>query len=606
MSRDTASSPRESDKTTLEMAPISRGETKSRDPLVHLVFYHHSQVRTLHLAEGESVVVGRAWPSDLLIDDPGLSRQHARFERNGHEIVVEDLGSRNGTTVNEERVERAHVNAGQRIRLSEVMAAVHWVSDSPRTALDTYDRFGELVDYEVARCGATGRSLSLIMLELDDPVAPIAEGAWFEKVRQATRPLGRITLYDPKTLLLLLPEVDSSAATSLAASLDGGKEMPAARLAVATFPSAGTTREELVSQVKDALLQTTPGARVRSADIPVRPAPQATDAVIESSVMKELFDLVSRVAAADLPVLILGETGTGKELIAERLHRESPRASKAFRTVNCAAIPATLVESVLFGHERGAFTGASRAQRGVFEDSDGGTVFLDEIGELGPGAQAALLRVLESKTITRVGGSRERIVDIRVVAATHRDLDAMVREGQFRLDLLFRLNTIPLRVPPLRDRVEEIEPLVLHFLDRARARFASNALGIAEEALETLSAYQWPGNVRELRNVVERACVLSSGPLISTSDLPDKIRSSHSGPIPAADATSESPDAAITAIGSFKEKVRNYEERLILEGLRRAEWNQSRAAEFLRMPLRTLVFKMRAYELKKSFERKEN
>jgi transcriptional regulator with GAF, ATPase, and Fis domain len=236
--------------------------------------------------------------------------------------------------------------------------------------------------------------------------------------------------------------------------------------------------------------------------------------------LKRVMELVEQVAPSDAPVLLLGETGVGKEVVAGSLHRGSRRASGPFIKVNCGAIPASLLEAELFGHEKGAFTGALKTRPGYFERADGGTIFLDEIAELSPEAQVRLLRVLQDKQVERVGGGQTLSLDIRVVAATHRDLQAMADEGLFRKDLLFRLNVLPINIPPLRERKEDIPPLAYHFLaKKAREMALPDLPRIADGAVDRLMSYDWPGNVRELENVIERQIIISRGALITFSDL---------------------------------------------------------------------------------------
>ncbi len=236
--------------------------------------------------------------------------------------------------------------------------------------------------------------------------------------------------------------------------------------------------------------------------------------------LREVMSMVRQVAGRDTPVLLLGETGTGKEIVAQSVHMTSRRRSGPFVAVNCGAIPETLLDSELFGHEKGAFTGAHGTRRGRFERADAGTIFLDEIGELPHAAQVRLLRVLQSREIERVGGSDTIRVDVRIVAATHRNLEEMASTGRFRRDLLFRLNVFPIRIPPLRERREDIPPLVHHFIDaKTREMHMPVRPGLAAGALERLVAYDWPGNVRELENVIERALILSRGNPLDFADL---------------------------------------------------------------------------------------
>ncbi|MFS8069322.1 MAG: sigma 54-interacting transcriptional regulator [Byssovorax sp.] len=301
----------------------------------------------------------------------------------------------------------------------------------------------------------------------------------------------------------------------------------------------------------------------------------------------------TRIARSPIPVLLLGETGTGKEVVARAIHERSPRRARSMVCVNCGAIPAQLVESTLFGHERGAFTGASQQQRGIFEAADGGTVLLDEVGELPPAAQAALLRVLETRRVVRVGSSREIEVDVRVVAATHRDLEAMCASGGFRLDLLYRLNAMTLTIPPLRARPEEIVPLTLRFLHQANEANGLALRGVEPAALTLLQRYPWPGNVRELRNAIERAVILAEG---------ERGRGARVAE-PAMDrdpkSEGEEPAPASAEAADLRARLLRYEAKLIVEALRDTQWNQTEAAHALGMPLRTLVHKIKTLGIRK-------
>jgi formate hydrogenlyase transcriptional activator len=242
------------------------------------------------------------------------------------------------------------------------------------------------------------------------------------------------------------------------------------------------------------------------------------DIVGSSETLRTVLRQVTKVAASDSTVLILGETGTGKELIARAIHKRSRRADRAFIGVNCAAIPTSLIASELFGHEKGAFTGATQRRLGRFESANGGTVFLDEVGDLPPEIQIALLRVLQEREIERVGGNKSIAVDVRVLAATHRDLNALVAEGKFRQDLLYRLNVVPIEIPPLRERAADIPLLVEYFIDRFGKRAGKKFKTIDRKCLELFQAYGWPGNVRELQNVIERAVILSEGEIFSVDE----------------------------------------------------------------------------------------
>jgi two-component system, NtrC family, response regulator HydG len=298
-----------------------------------------------------------------------------------------------------------------------------------------------------------------------------------------------------------------------------------------------------------------------------------------SAVMKKVAEMVETVAASDATVLILGESGTGKELVARAIHAGSARRYNPLVVVNCAALPEGTLESELFGHEAGAFTGARARHKGKFETAEGGTVFLDEIGEVSPKVQVDLLRVLEEKVVTRLGGNTPLPVDFRVIAATNRDLPALVTAGTFREDLYWRLNVFTIEIPPLRERREDIPVLAERFLDRFAQAMSRKPLRLSPATLEVLQSYPWPGNVRELQNAIERAVVIGSGPLVEPKDLPVHITSAAAGP--GAGSLAEAEKAHIQAV------------------LDAQEWNITRAARILEIDRVTLYNKIRKYELQK-------
>jgi DNA-binding NtrC family response regulator len=308
-----------------------------------------------------------------------------------------------------------------------------------------------------------------------------------------------------------------------------------------------------------------------------------------SAGMRAVLDTVSRVAPLRTTVLLTGESGTGKEVIAKALHYNSPRASQPLVAINCAAIPENLLESELFGHERGAFTDAHARKLGHFESAHRGTIFLDEIGEMNPGTQAKLLRVLEQGTFARVGGSQPITVDVRVVAATNRDLDQSMQQGTFRPDLFFRLNVVAIHLPPLRDRREDLPLLIRHFLQRKAAELGMAEKQFAAGAFDSLLHYGYPGNVRELENLVERALALSQGALMGVEDLPPHLANGRS--VAAPPATLPAAQATATA-ASLSDAVDQLEHTLITDALTQAEHNQTRAAEILGTTRRILKYKM--------------
>ncbi|MGA2582495.1 MAG: sigma-54 dependent transcriptional regulator [Tepidisphaeraceae bacterium] len=306
----------------------------------------------------------------------------------------------------------------------------------------------------------------------------------------------------------------------------------------------------------------------------------------QSRQMKEVFARIQRAAPVDSTVLILGESGTGKELVAQALHHNSPRKKGPFVAVNCAAVPATLVESELFGHVRGAFTGATDRRIGRFEQSDGGTLFVDEIGDFELGLQAKLLRVLESFTVTPVGGHEDRKVNVRVVAATSRDIRKMVEEGKFREDLFYRLNVVSITLPPLRDRPDDIPILMDHFLKEITEQKHTAPRRVSREVMERFQNYRWPGNVRELRNALESMMVLAEGDILTEKDLPDRV----------AQGTTQTGSPSQIPSGLTMEEL----ERLaISRALDQCAGNRTHAAGKLGISIRTLQRKLRQYEMER-------
>jgi two-component system response regulator AtoC len=309
--------------------------------------------------------------------------------------------------------------------------------------------------------------------------------------------------------------------------------------------------------------------------------------VVESPAMRQLVSFARRVAKSEAStILIEGETGTGKDILAKYVHYHSDRRAKPFLAVNCAAIPETLLESELFGYEKGAFTDARQQKRGILELASGGTVFLDEVGEMPLGIQAKLLRVLEDQAFRRLGGLSDIDVDLRVITVTNRDLLEGIQDGRFRLDLYYRVNVIQLRIPPLRERNEDILPLADHFLRLLNRRFKRQIQGISPAAAEVLLAHNWPGNAREIRNTIERAMILEESSLIRTASLDVRRDSAASRPL----ASQTVPVTEGMSLGDA-------ERAMLVRSLERANWNQSRAARALSITRDTLRYKMKKYGL---------
>jgi DNA-binding NtrC family response regulator len=355
--------------------------------------------------------------------------------------------------------------------------------------------------------------------------------------------------------------------------------------------------DDLLASIAKALETTRLRREVRRLRHEQRQRSGVSTIIGSSAAMREVFVMVRKIAeSAATTVLIQGGSGTGKDLVAKAIHYNSDRSDKPFMNITCSALPETLLESELFGHERGAFTDAKQQKKGLLELADGGTVFLDEIGDMGLSLQVKLLRFLEEKTFKRVGGARDVCVDVRVVAATNRDLDRAVREGAFREDLFYRLKVVPIDLPALRDRREDISELVDYFIDQFNREFHKHTRGVTDEARECLLRYHWPGNVRELRNVVERAMILEDKEWLDVTDLPEEIcqnggnggngndeagtNGSHIGDIPPSGVS-----------------LREVERDLVNQALARTGGNQSRAARMLRISRDALRYKMKKFGL---------
>jgi two-component system nitrogen regulation response regulator NtrX len=315
----------------------------------------------------------------------------------------------------------------------------------------------------------------------------------------------------------------------------------------------------------------------------------------ESGALKQVMAAVGRAAPTNATVLIQGESGVGKELVARTIHRNSLRSRERFVQVNCAAIPEELIESELFGHEKGSFTGATEKQTGKFEQADRGTIFLDEVGDMSPKTQAKVLRVLQEGEVERLGSARTIKVDVRVIAATNKNLEEEIEKGHFREDLYFRLAVIPIYVPPLRDRPEDIPLLVRHYMDYFSRENNTRPRRITQAALDALQRYRWKGNIRELRNTVERLIIMSPGDTIDVADLPGSVRNPAGAPSSGATRAVVPPEAA--AAGTLREFKDNAERAFLVARLRENGWNISKTAEVIDTPRSNLYKKLEQYQI---------
>jgi len=458
----------------------------------------------------------------------------------------------------------------------------------------------ERLAIETERAFRYDRPLAVVVIELGEIAAD--RDAVGDAAISALRVVDVLGWCGSTSLVVVLPETARTADIPARRLLDALSDFaPQARGGLSLCPGDGCTAEALVASARNAARASAPGALLWHAATvsPLRIAGRGVVAV--DAATRRLFSVVERLASSDIPVLVTGETGVGKEIVAAALHHWSPRRSERMVSMNCAALVDSLFESELFGHERGAFSGAFAAKIGLLESANGGTVFLDEVGELSLSAQAKLLRVLETSAVTRVGALVERPIDVRIVAATNRDLQAEVIAGRFREDLYFRLGAATLTVPPLRDRPLDLHPLARTFLYEACERIHRPPLTLSDAVALHISQRSWPGNVRELRNLMGYVAATTTGDVVGIEHLPaDPTRAAESLGEPAMDAPPGSP----RAFRNLYEEIRELERTRIMEALAATGGVRVKAAALIGMPLRTLVTKLKEYRSVAALERK--
>ena len=496
------------------------------------------------LGAGETRI-GRSPHSEIHLDEPEVAWEHCHIELSSGRYRILDRGTGSGTFINGKRISRHLLEPGDQVSVGESVLlyreeAAAAGAGTPQLLLRTCALqflFRALANSENP---AVRTSVETQLLRLIGDLAPVSEGSVLlgrdvaelcvanESHGVLSAALAPImdracregSIADASTGLVVAPlYVRGAMGGIIGARFAPGERGRLAEHAdtLAAVATLGAMALESIREVERLhaenamLLERLDRADPHSGIIGASPA------------LKKLMKMVERVAASDASVLVLGESGTGKEMVAHAIHRAGSRARKPFVAINCAAITETLLESELFGHEKGAFTGAVSQKKGKLELAEGGTAFLDEIGELAAPLQAKLLRVLQQREFERVGGTRTLKLDLRLIAATNRDLAAEVKRGAFREDLYHRLNVVALRLPPLRDREEDIPALAEHFLERAAARCGRNVRSISPEAMAHLNAYPWPGNIRELENAIERAVVLGQGETLLAEDLPEAV-----------------------------------------------------------------------------------
>ncbi len=546
-----------------ELAAAANDETFDVRPSA-LSIVRRWGLQTIPLPTHGELTIGRGSAADVSLADVSVSRQHCLLTFDEHEVRLVDLGSRNGTWVDGERLEprQARVlRCDQLLRIGSLLG----VSLSPRQA--------DVVE-----------TVTIGELERRTRVAIEEEAAADVTVIHLRATDGPLELDTAR--VLLLPHIPACVAVARFGSRD---------VRALSVGAPFTAVDEAVRELRDRFSRADAKLRIVAEHSPAMDAaagdelPTTTDSlstgvIVADPVMEDVYRLAGRMAKGTISVLIHGETGVGKESVAEAIHRLSPRADKPFLRLNCAAFSHTLLESELFGHEKGAFTGANATKAGLLESAHGGTVFLDEVGELSQSAQAKLLRCLEDGTVMRVGAVRPREIDVRFVAATNRDLEEEVARGAFREDLFYRIAAATIWVPPLRDRVCEIEPLARSFASAcARELGHTSKPSLTPEALQALASHAWPGNVRELRNAIERAVLLAGEQPICEEHLPlDRLSRSDSGQRPyegIADSPTHSDDPR----------------QRIIEALRETGGNQTKAARMLGISRVTLAKRLDAY-----------
>lgn len=560
------------------------------------------------LPQKGEISIGRATENDVQIVDPSVSRRHARIIV-GESIAIEDTKSANGIVVKGETIP-----AGVSVDLSigevvEVGAAILMIQRRSELSREiriwAHGYFEVRLEQECEHAYASSGVFGVLRVRCD-------ENGQRDQVHQSfARTLSHkdvVGQYSPREYEVLLPKRTPEEVFEVGDALHSAlaKIGVGATIRAACFPRDGRTVYELQAKV----------SRVTGA----LDEPQVDPSIIlKAPAMRRLYAMARRIAASDLAVLIVGETGVGKEVVADSIHRLSPRHAQPFLRLNCAAFPESLLESELFGHERGAFTGAHRAKKGLLETADGGTVFLDEIGDMPYTIQAKLLRVLEEHKVWRIGSVVAQDIDVRFIAATHRNLDKQIETGAFREDLFFRLNGITLPIPPLRERKEEIEEMIKTFVLRfSRRQGFSIENEVSPDIVSLLVNYHWPGNVRELQNTIERAVVLAGNGPIGLEHLPlekmSVVQPALTVSPPPLNAFEEKPTESPASISTkttfpppsffnddvsiaknLKYQVQEVERQHIVDALNRCGGNQTRAAKELGISRRTLINRLDAY-----------
>ncbi len=587
--RNSAQAPVQEDKTKSRVARAAEGRRS------HVLVFDGNSSRVVGLPETGEVDIGRAPECPICLADEGVSRRHAKLVVSAGAVTLVDLQSHNGTRVNGQSVAGQRVlSRGDSIAISDCTLVLHCGPQLPQPRpVEVLRNFRQRLDAECERALRHERSFCVACLRF----ASVPEAKPMEAMLSRHLQLMDVCAWsDSTSLLVLLPEVESTeSALAVEQLVESLRAIDAdVRAGFSVFPGDGVDSDTLLLAARQATDAAKAGALESAAQCAKEwKLSERRTVLVADPAMARAYALLERLAKAPLSVLITGETGVGKENAAFAVHHWSLRSQGPFVSLNCAALPETLLESELFGYEKGAFSGASAAKIGLFEAGHQGTVFLDEVGELSASAQARLLRVLETKSVLRLGSVKEREVDLRVVAATNRDLKADVKSGKFREDLFFRLGAATVVLPPLRDRPREITLLAKRFLADACLHSNRSTPELSARAVSCLASCQWPGNVRELKNAMDYAAATAPGTLLEPWDFPESV-SGYASPPPQPTLehlTNSGRDNL--EFRPLAEQIRALELRRIQEALNACGGVQTRAAELLGMPRRTFVLRLR-------------
>jgi DNA-binding NtrC family response regulator len=565
----------------------------------YLVVFDQESCSVFPLPHTGEVVIGRSDEVGLCLKTSSVSRRHAKIIMANGEARISDLGSQNGTHVNGELIAGSRLlSCSDTISICDATLVFH-SSGQPSGARPVHEltAFCQRIEEEIDRAQRYDRPFVLAAVNLG--VGSI------DRPRVSEAACSRLRLVDaagwggPDQILLLLPETIGAEATSVVTQIREALSplAPNAKAGLASCPADGCDVATLLASARAAAAAAAMGSLALADETFTTVAVGGDTVLIADAAMVRLYDLIEKLAASDLTILVHGETGVGKELVAAALHHRSRRRQRPLVTLNCAAVQENLFESELFGHEKGAFSGAIARKPGLLETAGGGTVFLDEIGELSMSTQAKLLRVLETKRFTRLGDVREREIDVRIVAATNRNLEQEVRSGAFRKDLFFRVCGATVWLPPLRDRLRELPILARHFLDRACANAQRGPMALSTGAIQSLVRYGWPGNVRELKNLMEYLAATVTEPVIEPWHLSEKIGTKPAEPSIPADEEA-APSVERSALGGFPridDEIRKLEKAHMMAALAATRGNQTQAAALIGMPLRTFVAKLKSF-----------